>query len=99
MVKKRSPSGSSTNCGIMTPARRKAMCTCHTGQAPPYSARWKGIESFGDVARFIDAKEEERNTLRAGSLQCGQLMTGLFEGYPEACSKAIHIVTHRFRFA
>src|SRR3546814_8942638 len=43
MVKKRSPSGSSTNCGTMTPGVRNEVWMFHTGQAPPYSAMLKEV--------------------------------------------------------
>src|SRR5262249_10866756 len=58
-----------------------------------------GNEMVSDVARFIDAKEEEGNTLRAGPLQRRQPMAGLFERYSEPRSEAIDIVSHRLRFA
>ena len=40
-VKNLSPSGSSTNCGNMTPGVRKAVWRFQTGQDPPYSAMLK----------------------------------------------------------
>ena len=40
-VKNFSPSGSSTNCGKITPGVRNAVCRFQTGQDPPYSAMLK----------------------------------------------------------
>ena len=40
-VKNLSPSGSSTNCGNITPGVRKAVWRFQTGQDPPYSAMLK----------------------------------------------------------
>ena len=66
------------------------------GTAVPGEGEARAVEPLGDIARWIDAEEEEGNALLSRFLQGGEAVGGLFETGAELAGERLDIIAARF---
>lgn len=63
-----------------------------TGAAEPGEVEPAPAEALGDVARVVDADEEERNSARTGAVEGGQAVADLLEAGAESALQDLDVV-------